>query len=46
MTCPCKACKRFPDCPKVCYPFKDYQRSRKKVKYGGKKEDNRDVRRN
>lgn len=27
---PCDTCKRKPDCPKVCYPLKDWKRAMEK----------------
>ena len=32
MESPCLKCKRKPDCPKVCYPKRDWIRHRKKMK--------------
>lgn len=29
MSNPCEKCHRKPNCPKVCYPLKDYRKSRK-----------------
>ena len=30
MTNPCTNCKRKPNCPRVCYPRRDYERALKK----------------
>lgn len=30
MTNPCENCKKKPNCPRVCYPRRDYERSKKK----------------
>ncbi len=33
MTNPCEKCKKKPNCPRVCYPRRDYERAiRKKGK--------------
>lgn len=30
--CPCKVCKRYPNCPSPCYPKRDWERGAKKRK--------------
>lgn len=34
---PCDNCKKKPNCPKVCYPKRDYLRALKKIGGLGKK---------
>ena len=30
--CPCKVCKRYPNCPSPCYPKRDWERGARKRK--------------